>query len=107
MGHLKALNYPDYPVGLSADNPVTGYLKNGTIRHSLQITDVGFKEKRKTNSFPSLDNRIWLSMSGSTATAITIHEQGLTMYSTPSLTFPWYDDMTTSQEVLVVSTSII
>ena len=35
MGHLKALNYPDYPDKLSADNPVSGYLKNGTIRHSL------------------------------------------------------------------------
>ena len=35
MGHLKALNYPDYPDKLSADNPVSGYLKIGTIRHSL------------------------------------------------------------------------
>ena len=37
MSHLKALNYPDYPVKLSADNPVTGYLKNGTIWHSLVL----------------------------------------------------------------------
>ena len=35
MGHLKALNYPDYQDKLSADNPVSGYLKKGTIRHSL------------------------------------------------------------------------
>ena len=35
MGHLKALNYPDNPVQLSADNPISGYLKMGTIRHSL------------------------------------------------------------------------
>lgn len=38
MGHFKALNYPDNPVQLSADKPVSGYLKMGTIRHSLGTT---------------------------------------------------------------------
>ena len=39
MGHFKAYknmaNYPDYPDELSADKPVSGCLKNRTIRHSL------------------------------------------------------------------------